>query len=75
MPQPTKFTFDLSKCEPGISICRPKPVSFRKKLQEYNFPNDEEDLCAQSIEDEDSDTSEEEESDAEVSKVDNLDDG
>ena len=34
-PQPQKFSFDLSDCEPCITVCRPKPILF-KNLEEYN---------------------------------------
>jgi hypothetical protein len=32
---PQKFTFDLQDCETGISICKPKPISF-KTLQKFS---------------------------------------
>jgi hypothetical protein len=34
-PQPVKFTFDISECEPGINIFRPKPIPIQK-LKDYN---------------------------------------
>lgn len=36
--QPQKFRFDLRDCEPGVTIFRPKPISFLK-LQEFQKDN------------------------------------
>ncbi len=83
MHQPTKFTFDLSKSEPGINICRPKPVSFKKQVEDYSIPlnngeDHDEEVDLSSLNTNGNSTSQEEvvveDSDSEVSKADNFDD-
>jgi len=77
--QPTKFTFDLSsKCEPGIIICRPKPLPFRKRINDYSPPTDqeeeEEDFSAHSTDLEDGTEEGVERKSDVVSKLDVFDD-
>lgn len=83
-PQTTKFTFDLSKCGPGLNIFKPKPVTFQtlqginKKLEQdreelSNGSNQEEEEDESGYEHED-DEDEGEESETEISRCDNDDD-
>lgn len=48
-PKPQKFSFDLRDCEPGITICRPKPISFLK-LKEFQKENQDDENSSLSSE-------------------------
>ena len=49
---PQKFTFDLNECEPGIIICKPKPITL-KKFQGTSYENNYEDSSDHNADDED----------------------
>lgn len=50
--QPQKFTFDLRDCEPGITICRPKPIAFKMLQDSSDKHSDDEESCTDSAHDE-----------------------